>query len=68
VNSTKERVGLRLSEVIEELLGETAWVGEREEMATWEVVDARMQSFPSDATPKFEWENRSRVRRPRGSG
>jgi hypothetical protein len=54
VNSTKERVGLRLSKVIEELLGETAWVGEREEMATWEIVDARMQSFPSDATPKFE--------------
>ena len=34
--------------VTEELIDETAWVRERDQMATWQLVDRDMQSFPRD--------------------
>jgi hypothetical protein len=45
---------LPLSKVTEELIGETARVREREEMATRKLVDADVQSFLCDATLELD--------------
>src|SRR5262245_65502924 len=45
---------LRLANVAEELIGETAWVSEREEMAAWELVDMNLQSLLCDATLELD--------------
>jgi hypothetical protein len=47
---------LTASNVTEELIGETAWVCEREEMAAWKLVDGEMQSLSCDATLELDRE------------
>jgi putative ABC transport system permease protein len=45
---------LTASKVTEQLIGETARVGEREEMATWNVVDADVKPFLCDSTLELD--------------
>src|SRR4029453_17783683 len=47
---------LTASNVTEELIGKTAWVCEREEMAAWKLVDGEMQSLLCDATLELDRE------------
>jgi hypothetical protein len=42
------------SEVTEELIGEAARVREREEMATWKLVDGDLDALPCDATLELD--------------
>ena len=46
--------GLVLLKVTEELIGESAGVREREEMAACKLVDGDLQSLPCDATLKLD--------------
>jgi hypothetical protein len=36
------------------LIGEAAWVGEREEMATWKLVDADLESLLCNTTLELD--------------